>query len=45
VLHAFPQPIAVRAGDVLHLAAGHDRVTLILRPLGLAAAEARANAA
>ncbi|WP_285712544.1 50S ribosomal protein L11 methyltransferase [Erythrobacter oryzae] len=45
VLHAFPQPIAVRAGDVLHLAAGHDRVTLILRPLELATAEARANAA
>ena len=45
VLHAFPQPIAVRAGDVLHLAAGHDRVTLILRPLELATAAARANAA
>jgi type II protein arginine methyltransferase len=45
VLHAFPQPIAVRAGDVLHLAAGHDRVTLILRPLELASAAARANAA
>jgi type II protein arginine methyltransferase len=45
VLHAFPQPIAVRAGDVLHLAAGHDRVTLILRPLDLAKAAARANAA
>ncbi len=45
VLHAFPQPIAVRAGDVLHLAAGHDRVTLILRPLELAMAAARANAA
>ncbi len=45
VLHVFPQPIAVRAGDVLHLAAGHDRVTLILRPLELATAAARANAA
>ena len=45
VLHAFPQPIPVRAGDVLHLAAGHDRVTLILRPLELATAAARANAA
>ncbi|MBA4010140.1 MAG: RNA methyltransferase [Erythrobacter sp.] len=45
VLHAFPQPIAVRAGDVLHIAAGHDRVTLILRPLELATAAARANAA
>ena len=38
-------PAPVRAGDVLHLAAGHDRVTLILRPLGLASAAARANAA
>ncbi len=33
VLHAFPQPIAVRAGEVLDLAVGHDRVTLIIQPL------------
>lgn len=33
VLHNFPQPIKVRAGDVLHLAVGHDRVTLIMYPL------------
>ncbi|MAF60574.1 MULTISPECIES: tetratricopeptide repeat protein [Pseudomonadota] len=33
VLHNFPEPIAVRAGDVLNVAVGHDRVTLIVRPL------------
>lgn len=44
VLHPFPAPIAVRAGDVLSLAVGHDRMTLILRPLEVecAAEEARA---
>jgi tetratricopeptide (TPR) repeat protein len=45
VLHSFAAPIAVRAGDVLYLAAGHDRVTLILRPLKLIAGAARAQVA
>ncbi|MFO6446121.1 tetratricopeptide repeat protein [Erythrobacter sp. NE805] len=46
VLHAFPAPLAVRAGDVLHLAVGHDRVTLIIRPLEVASAfAARAQVA
>jgi tetratricopeptide (TPR) repeat protein len=40
VLHTFPAPVAVRAGDVLQLAIGHDRVTLIIRPLDVLA-EAR----
>lgn len=42
VLHNFPQPISVRAGDVLQLAVGHDRVTLLMYPLQL---EAAANTA
>lgn len=33
ILHHFPQPIAVRAGETLDLAVGHDRVTLIIQPL------------
>ena len=33
ILHHFPKPIAVRAGETLHLAVGHDRVTLIVQPL------------
>lgn len=33
VLHSFPQPIDVTAGEMLDLAAGHDRITLILWPL------------
>ncbi|MFM9829291.1 MAG: tetratricopeptide repeat protein [Sphingomonas sp.] len=37
VLHNFPAPIQVRAGDTLNLAVGHDRVTLIIQPLGIAA--------
>lgn len=45
VLHNFPAPIAVRAGDVLNLAVGHDRVTLIVRPLGLTAAAEHAMVA
>ncbi|MFZ5666892.1 MAG: 50S ribosomal protein L11 methyltransferase [Pseudomonadota bacterium] len=38
MLHNFPEPIAVRAGDVLNVAVGHDRVTLIVRPLEVIAA-------
>ena len=37
ILHHFPQPIAVRAGETLNLAVGHDRVTLILQPLDVEA--------
>ncbi|WP_443019184.1 tetratricopeptide repeat protein [Sphingomonas sp.] len=33
VLHSFPEPIDVVAGEVLDIAAGHDRITLILWPL------------
>lgn len=35
ILHHFPQPIAVRAGETLDLAVGHDRVTLIVQPLAV----------
>lgn len=45
VLHTFPEPIPVRAGDTLTIAVGHDRVTLILRPLGVDAAAAAVHAA
>lgn len=45
VLHSFPKPIAVRAGDVISLAAGHDRETLILRPLEVAQAGTQAKVA
>ncbi|WP_066530679.1 protein arginine N-methyltransferase [Erythrobacter sp. CCH5-A1] len=41
VLHTFPEPLAVEAGDVLHLAVGHDRTTLIIRPLEIASARAQ----
>lgn len=40
ILHHFPQPIQVRAGETLDLAVGHDRVTLIVQPL-----EVRSHAA
>lgn len=33
VLHSFPAPIAVTAGETLDIAVGHDRITLILMPL------------
>ncbi|OAN58364.1 tetratricopeptide repeat protein [Sphingomonas sp. TDK1] len=33
VLHSFPEPIDVVAGETLDIAAGHDRITLILAPL------------
>lgn len=36
VLHNFPEPVQVRAGDTLDLAVGHDRVTLIVQPLRIA---------
>lgn len=45
VLHNFPEPIAVRAGDVLNVAVGHDRVTLIVRPLEDIAAAAHSQVA
>ena len=45
VLHSFPEPVAVRAGDVLNVAVGHDRVTLIVRPLEVIAAAAQAQVA
>lgn len=45
VLHNFPEPVAVRAGDVLNIAVGHDRVTLIVRPLEVIAAAAQAQVA
>lgn len=45
VLHPFPQAVMVRAGDVLNLAVGHDRVTLIVRPIEVIAAAAAAQAA
>jgi tetratricopeptide (TPR) repeat protein len=33
VLHSFPQPIDMKAGETLDIAVGHDRITLILLPL------------
>jgi type II protein arginine methyltransferase len=33
VLHSFPEPIDVVAGQALDIAVGHDRITLILLPL------------
>ncbi len=45
MLHNFPEPIAVKAGDVLNVAVGHDRVTLIVRPLEVVAAAAQAQVA
>ncbi len=45
VLHTFPEPMAVRAGETLNLAVGHDRVTLILRPLEVVAAGVEAQVA
>ncbi|QAY76392.1 50S ribosomal protein L11 methyltransferase [Sphingosinicella sp. BN140058] len=34
VLHSFPKPIDVTAGETIDIAVGHDRITLILLPLG-----------
>jgi tetratricopeptide (TPR) repeat protein len=45
MLHNFPEPIVVQAGDVLNVAVGHDRVTLIVRPLEVVAAAAQAQVA
>jgi len=45
VLHPFPAPVQVRAGDVLNLAVGHDRVSLIVRPLEVEAAQSQLQAA
>lgn len=33
ILHSFPAPIDVVAGETLDIAVGHDRITLILLPL------------
>lgn len=38
ILHSFPEPIDVVAGETLDIAVGHDRITLILLPLAPAAA-------
>ncbi|MFA5989435.1 MAG: 50S ribosomal protein L11 methyltransferase [Sphingomonas sp.] len=35
VLHNFPTPVHVRAGDTLNLVVGHDRVTLVIQPLAV----------
>jgi type II protein arginine methyltransferase len=45
VLHNFPQPLQVRAGETLDLAVGHDRMTLIVQPLKIAASAAIAKVA
>jgi type II protein arginine methyltransferase len=45
VLHTFPHPIPVKAGDILNVAVGHDRVTLIVRPLDLVKAASHAMVA
>jgi tetratricopeptide (TPR) repeat protein len=45
VLHNFPKPVSVRAGETLEIAVGHDRVTLIVQPLAIAASEATAKVA
>ncbi|MBO9574424.1 MAG: tetratricopeptide repeat protein [Sphingobium sp.] len=45
VLHNFPRPIQVRAGETLDLAVGHDRVTLIVQPLEIASHAAIARVA
>lgn len=45
VLHPFPEPIPVKAGDTINIAVGHDRVTLILRPLDIDAFAAKAKVA
>lgn len=45
VLHNFPRPIQVRAGQTLDLAVGHDRTTLIIQPLAATAEAALAQIA
>lgn len=45
ILHHFPKPIQVRAGEVLDLAVGHDRVTLIVQPMEMVSSAAVAQAA
>ncbi|MET0364591.1 MAG: 50S ribosomal protein L11 methyltransferase [Sphingobium sp.] len=45
VLHSFPEPIRVHAGQTLDLAVGHDRITLIVQPLEIAATSAVVRAA
>lgn len=36
ILHSFPEPVDVEAGETFDIAVGHDRITLILLPLGQA---------
>jgi type II protein arginine methyltransferase len=45
VLHNFPQPIQVRAGETLDVAVGHDRITLIVQPLEIVSSAAIAQVA
>jgi type II protein arginine methyltransferase len=45
VLHNFPHPIQVRAGETLDLAVGHDRATLIVQPLEIVATSTLAKVA
>lgn len=45
VLHSFPQPVQVRAGETLEVAVGHDRVTLVVQPLEIVADKAITRAA
>lgn len=45
ILHNFPRPIQVVAGETLDLAVGHDRVTLILQPLEIATSAALSQVA
>lgn len=45
ILHSFPTPIDVVAGETLDIAVGHDRITLILLPLTQHGAAGSAGAA
>lgn len=45
VLHSFPAPIQVRAGEILDIAVGHDRATLIVQPLEVVSHAAAIRAA
>ena len=45
VLHNFPQPVQVRAGETLEVAVGHDRATLIVQPLQIASSAALSRVA
>jgi len=45
VLHNFPAPIRVRAGQTLDLAVGHDCITLIVQPLEIVSGAAATQVA